>query len=178
MTPGPWQHAVLARHTPVTRASSTRYGACPGCGVTHAQGIDHMRTRLIAAPILAASLLAVAAAAPASAKEFGTVYVDGSAYRTFGVPARVDPGTGRDPIISFTNFTQGGVAQHAPGDGSHGGRWAVFMATWTNPANAHLVTDYNDALALAAAGQLTIVRAPNADFRCPLLPGNANGTAS
>ena len=135
-----------------------------------------MRTRLIAAPILAASLLAVAAV-PASAKEFGTVYADGVAYRTFGVPARVDPGTGTDPIISFTNFMQAGVAQFGPGEGSRGGRWAVFMATWTDPASAHLVTDYDEALALEAAGQLAIVRAPEADFRCPLMPGEANGTA-
>jgi hypothetical protein len=128
-----------------------------------------MRLRWIAAPLLAASL-AVLAALPVAAREFGTVYVDGDAYRTFGVNARVDPGTGTDPIISFTNFTQGGVAQFAPGAGSHGGRWMVFMATWTDPADAHLVTDYDEALALEAAGELTIVRAPNADFRCPLIP--------
>ena len=128
-----------------------------------------MRLRWIAAPMLAASL-AVLAALPVAAREFGTVYVDGDAYRTFGVNARVDPGTGTDPIISFTNFTQGGVAQFAPGAGSHGGRWMVFMATWTDPADAHLVTDYDEALALEAAGELTIVRAPDADFRCPLIP--------
>ena len=131
-----------------------------------------MRKRMLIAPLLAALMLVVAAV-PVLGKEFGTVYVDGAAYRTFGVPARVDPGTGTDPIISFTNFTQGGVAQFAPGEGSHGGRWMVFMATWTDPANAHLVTDYDEALALEAAGELTIVRAPDADFRCPLLPGNS-----
>jgi hypothetical protein len=131
-----------------------------------------MRRRMIAGPLLAAVLLAVVAV-PVLGKEFGTVYADGAAYRTFGVPARVDPGTGTDPIISFTNFTQGGVARFAPGQDSHGGRWMVFTATWTDPANAHLVTDYDEALALEAAGELTIVRAPDADFRCPLLPGNA-----
>ena len=134
-----------------------------------------MRKRWIAAPLAAASL-ALLVALPVAAKEFGTVYVDGQAYRTFGVPAHVDPGTGTDPIISFTNFTQGGVAQFAPGGGAHGGRWQVWVATWNDPAAAHLVTDFDDAQALAAAGQLTIVRAPEADFRCPILPGNANGT--
>ena len=73
-----------------------------------------MRGRLMLAAALSA-LVAVSVAAPVGAKEFGTIYVDGVAYRTFGNPARVDPGTGTDPIISFTNFDQGGVALHAPG---------------------------------------------------------------
>lgn len=129
-----------------------------------------MRTRLTLAATLA-TLLTVAAATPiAAAREFGTIYVDGEAYRTFGTPARVDAGTGTDPIVSFTNFDQGGVAQHAPGQGSHGGRWAVWMATWTDPADAHLVTSFDAILALADAGELSLVRAHDADFRCPILP--------
>jgi hypothetical protein len=128
-----------------------------------------MHRRLIAV-LVASVVLVLALAGPASARDFGTIYVDGVAYRTFGNPARVDPGTGTDPIISFTNFDQGGVAQFAPGDGSHGGRWAVTMATWTDPTEARLVTDYDEALALAAAGDLTLVRAPDADFRGPILP--------
>src|SRR5919201_6114503 len=126
-----------------------------------------MHRRLIA--LLPATLaLALALAGTVSAREFDTIYADGVAYRTFGNPARVDPGTGTDPIISFTNFEQGGVAQFAPGEGSHGGRWAVTMATWNDPAEARLVTDYDEALALEAAGNLTLVRAPEADFRCPI----------
>ena len=128
-----------------------------------------MRRRLILAAGLSA-LVALTVAAPAGAKEFGTIYVDGIAYRTFGNPARVDPGTGTDPIISFTNFDQGGVALHAPGPGSHGGRWAVTMATWNVPADARLVTSYQEAVELEEAGDLTLVRAPDADFRCPILP--------
>jgi hypothetical protein len=131
-----------------------------------------MRSRLVPVTVLAA-LLAVAIAAPAvSAREFGTIYVDGVAYRTFGNPARVDPGTGTDPIISFTNFDQGGVALHAPGPGSHGGRWAVTMATWNDEADAHLVTSYAEILSLRNAGELTLMRAPDADFRCPILPNS------
>jgi hypothetical protein len=126
-------------------------------------------------PLIIAATLALAIAAPAGAKEFGTIYIDGEAYRTFANPARVDPGTGTDPIISFTNFEQGGVARFAPGRGSHGGRWAVTMATWVDPAQAHLVTDYDEALALAAAGLITLERAPEADFRCPVLPARGNG---
>lgn len=128
-----------------------------------------MRHRITLA-VAVAALVALAVVAPAGAKEFGTIYVDGVAYRTFANPARVDPGTGTDPIISFTNFDQGGVAKFAPGRGSHGGRWAVTSATWNDPADAHLVTSYAEALALEAAGDLTLVRVPEADFRCPILP--------
>lgn len=128
-----------------------------------------MRTRWMAAPLVGA-LLALALALPVAGKEFGTVYAEGDAYRTFGTPARVDPGTGTDNIISFTNFMQGGVAEFAPGQGSHGGRWAVWMATWNDPADAHLLTDFDDVVALVDAGDITLVRAPEADFRCPILP--------
>jgi hypothetical protein len=130
-----------------------------------------MRTRLSMSVMLAA-LVALVAVPTASAKEFGTIYVDDVAYRTFANQARVDPGTGRDPIISFTNFEQGGVAKFAPGDGSHGGRWAVTMATWIDPADARLVTDYDEILALASGDepQISLQRAPEADFRCPILP--------
>jgi hypothetical protein len=130
-----------------------------------------MRIRLIPAVTLSA-LLALAIAGPVAGKEFGTIYVDGVAYRTFGNPARVDPGTGTDPIISFTNFDQGGVAKFAPGQGSHGGRWAVTMATWNDPNDARLVTSYEEVLALEGDGdgQITLERAPDADFRCPILP--------
>jgi|SRR5687767_5963924 len=127
-----------------------------------------MRRRIILAAGLSA-LVALSVAAPVGAKEFGTIYVDGVAYRTFGNPARVDPGTGTDPIISFTNFDQGGVALHAPGRGSHGGRWAVTMATWTE-GTPRLLKDYQEIIDLEEAGELTLERAPDADFRCPILP--------
>jgi hypothetical protein len=117
-----------------------------------------------------AALLSLVLVAPAGAREFGTVYAEGDAYRTFGNPARVDPGTGTDPIVAFTNFDQGGVAQYAPGQGSHGGRWAVWLATWVEPADAHLLTDFDDVMALVDDGDLILVRAPDADFRCPILP--------
>lgn len=117
-----------------------------------------------------AGLLALSIAAPVSAKDFGTIYAEGQAYRTFGNPASVPAGTGTDPIVAFTNFDQGGVAQFAPGPGSHGGRWQVWMATWTDVADAHLLTSFEAVLAEVAEGDLTLVRAPAADFRCPILP--------
>jgi hypothetical protein len=131
-----------------------------------------MRIPLIA--VLAALLLATIMAAPVGAKTFGMLYAEGAVYRTFGTPARVDPGTGTDPIYTFANSTntqQLSVARFAPGMGSHGGRWAVYHATWVNPADSGiLVTDYDTLAALADQGRLTIVRDGAADFRCPILP--------
>jgi hypothetical protein len=118
----------------------------------------------------AIAVFSLVLAGPASAREFGTIYAEGDAYRTFGTPARVDPGTGTDPIIAFTNFDQGGVARYAPGQGSHGGRWMVYVATWVDSGDAHLLTDFDDVMALVGAGEITLQRMPNADFRCPILP--------
>ena len=134
-----------------------------------------MRSRRPISALALALLMGLVLTVPTSAREFGTVYVDDAAYRTFGVPARVDPGTGTDPIVSFTNFSQGGVAKFTPGGGSHGGRWAVWMATWTDPTAAHLVTDFDDVLALADAGLIELERVEEADFRCPLLPPARHG---
>ena len=114
--------------------------------------------------------LGLVLAAPVGAKTFGTIYAEGEAFRTFGNPARVDPGTGTDPIIAFSNFDQGGVAKYAPGPGSHGGRWMVWVATWADPGDAHLLTDFDDVMALVNTDEITLVRMPGADFRCPILP--------
>ena len=119
-------------------------------------------------PLIAA--LSLTLAAPVGARTFGTVYAEGDAYRTFGNPARVDPGSGTDPIIAFSNFDQGGVARYAPGPGSHGGRWQVWVATWTDAGDAYLLTDFDDVMALVAADEITLQRMPDADFRCPILP--------
>lgn len=127
-----------------------------------------MRRLLLTLSALAA--LSLAAAGPASAREFGQIWAEGDSYRTFGNAARVDPGTGTDPIIAFSNFEQGGVAAYAPGKGSHGGRWMVYVATWVDPEDAYLLTDFDDVMALVDAGDITLQRMEAADFRCPILP--------
>lgn len=123
-----------------------------------------------------AGVLLLAVAAPASAREFGTVYIGGETYRTFGNPANVPDGTGTDPIVTFTNFAQPAVAQFSPGPGHHGGRWQVWRATWNDLGDAHLLTSYADVLAEATAGNLTLARDAAADFRCPVLPDRGNGS--
>jgi hypothetical protein len=132
-----------------------------------------MRRPLVAA--IAAFVIAAVAASPVGARSFGRLYAEGEVFRTFGTPASVDPGTGTDPIYTFTNSSnaeQLSVARYAPGPGSHGGRWAVYHATWVSSADAGtLITDYETLAAFANAGRLSIVRDEVADFRCPILPG-------
>ena len=130
-----------------------------------------MRRMLLA--IVAASALAAALAAPVSAKTFGLLYAEGETLRTFGIPARVDPGTGTDAIYTFENSTnpdQLSVARYAPGQGSHGGRWAVFHVTWTTGDPSTLITSFDALMTHVALGEVAIVRDEAADFRCPILP--------
>lgn len=74
-----------------------------------------MRRLLVA---VACGLMAgMSLAGPASARDFGAVFVDDEIYRVFGNAANVPDGTGTDPFATFTNSTnsdQRGVAQFAP----------------------------------------------------------------
>jgi hypothetical protein len=132
-----------------------------------------MRRSLTA--VLAALSILIVVAAPVGAKSFGMLYAEGEVFRTFGTPAQIDPGTGTDPIYTFTNSTnanQLSVARFAPGEGSHGGRWAVYHATWVDNEDAGtLITDFGTLQSYVDQGLLTIVRDEDADFRCPILPG-------
>ena len=133
-----------------------------------------MRRTLTA--VLTTLVVLIVVAAPVGAKSFGMLYAEGEVFRTFGTPAQVDPGTGTDPIYTFTNSTnadQLSVARYVPGEGSHGGRWAVYHATWVNSEDADtLITDFATLESYASQGLLTIVRDEAADFRCPILPNS------
>jgi hypothetical protein len=124
--------------------------------------------------VVTALTILIVVAAPVGAKSFGMLYAEGEVFRTFGNPAHVEAGTGTDPIYTFTNSTnadQLSVARYAPGDGSHGGRWAVYHATWVSADDADtLITDFETLESFASQGLLTIVRDEAADFRCPILP--------
>ncbi len=131
-----------------------------------------MKRSLLAAAVGLLALMTVAA--PVGARSFGAVYANDAIYRVFGNRANVPDGTGTDPFATFTNATdpdQLGVAAFAPGspNGHHGGRWAVYRATWTTGDRSSLVTSWSQLVALADSGQLTLVRDPAADFRCPVL---------
>jgi hypothetical protein len=131
-----------------------------------------MRRTLVAT--LAALAIGALLAAPVGAKDFGTLYAEGDTFRTFANAANVEPGSGTDPIYTFTNSTnpdQLSVARYAPGAGSHGGRWAVHHATWVNAEDAdNLITSFDALQLYVDAELLTVVRDEAADFRCPILP--------
>jgi hypothetical protein len=131
-----------------------------------------MKRLLVAAAVGMLALMTVAA--PVGARTFGSVYANDAIYRVFGNAANVPDGTGTDPFATFTNSTnadQKGVAEFAPGSptGHHGGRWAVYRATWTSGDASTLVTSWAQLESLVGSGQLSLVRDAAADFRCPVL---------
>jgi len=97
-------------------------------------------------------------------------FEDGRVLRTV-VPPSPLPNGGRDPIYSFTNGAEGQlpVAGVGPGSGKyHGGAWAVHLVAWnTTP---YLITSDEELFAAEDAGDVTITRVPEADFRCPVQP--------
>lgn len=134
-----------------------------------------MKRILVAAAVGMLTLMTVAG--PVGARTFGAVYANDSVYRVFGNAANVPDGTGTDPFAKFTNSNnaaQFGVAEFAPGSptGHHGGRWAVYEATWISGDSSMLVTSWSQLESLVASGQVSLVRNEAADFRCPVL-GNA-----
>lgn len=131
-----------------------------------------MKKLLVAAAVGMLALMTVAG--PVGARTFGAVYANDSIYRVFGNSANVPDGTGTDPFAKFTNSTnadQFGVAEFAPGSptGHHGGRWAVYEATWLSGDRSMLVTSWSQLESLVTSGRVRLVRTAAADFRCPVL---------
>ena len=130
-----------------------------------------MGRRMVALALSALAVLAVAA--PAAARDFGSVYANDLTYRVFGNSANVPDGTGTDPLATFTNSAnaaQKGVAEFAPGSiGHHGGRWAVYRATWVAGDASELITSWSELQGHVDAGDIVLVRDAAADFRCPVL---------
>jgi len=131
-----------------------------------------MQRLLVGAIVGTLAVLTLAGAV--GARSFGAVYANDAIYRVFGNAANVPDGTGTDPFAKFTNSTnpdQFGVAEFAPGSptGHHGGRWAVYQATWTTGDPSTLVTSWSQLTSLVAGGEINLVRNEAADFRCPVL---------
>jgi hypothetical protein len=130
-----------------------------------------MRKGMLVVAVAIAALLA--AAAPASAKATKSLlYHDGDVVRTVVNAGRI-PHQGTDPFYSVTNGVEGqlGIAGVAPGDGPyHGGSWAVNTVTFNEGVSPYLLTSDEAVFAAEAAGDVTITRVPEADFRCPIQP--------
>ncbi len=81
-------------------------------------------------------------------------------------------GTGQDQFYKVTNGASGqfGIAGVGPGDAGafHGGSWQVWIVTFNACVTPYLLTSASAVAAAQAAGDVTITRLPDADFRCPI----------
>ena len=129
--------------------------------------------------LLAVSLAGVTAllvALPATATTGkGQLFHDGSVVGTVVTPSPIAPGSGTDPFYNVTNGASGqlGIAGVAPGDGPyHGGSWQVYLVTFNPGVTPYLLTSDEAVFAARDAGDVTVTRAGDADFRCPLTQPN------
>jgi hypothetical protein len=100
----------------------------------------------------------------------GELYYEGQVVRTLVPPATMSK-AGVDNLYPVMGGVNGQlpVAAVAPGDTDyHGGKWAVHVVTWNVPP--YLLTSESEVLAAAAEGDVTMNRAAEADFKCPIQP--------
>lgn len=98
----------------------------------------------------------------------GCCYYNDRIVRTV-VPPASSPRTGRDNFYAITNGVAGqkDVVGVAPGDTDyHGGHWKFHAVMFT--VAPYLLTSEAAVLAAESAGDVTITRDPDADFKCPI----------
>jgi hypothetical protein len=121
---------------------------------------------------IAAGVIALVSTAPALATTGkGFLYHNGNVVGTVVNPGHVDPGTGTDPFYGVTNGVEDqlGIAGVAPGDGPyHGGSWAFHAVTFKPGVMPYLLTSDEAVFAAEEAGDVTVTRVPENDFRCPV----------
>jgi hypothetical protein len=131
---------------------------------------DAMRLLLAAAIVAGAALLIALPAMATTGK--GQLFHDGTVVGTVVTPSPIAAGSGTDPFYNVTNGAAGqlGIAGVAPGDGPyHGGSWQVYLVTFNPGVAPYLVTSDEAVAAAKAAGDVTVTRAGDADFRCPVI---------
>src|SRR5213593_515992 len=125
--------------------------------------------RLKIAIAAAAAMAALVATVPAMATTGkGLLFNNGAVVGTVVVPASVPDGSGTDPFYKVTNGAAGqlGIAGVAPGDGPyHGGSWQVYLVTFNPGVTPFLLTSDEAVFAARDAGDVTVTRAGDADFR-------------
>jgi hypothetical protein len=128
-----------------------------------------MRTRIVGAAVTVAAVLVLAGPAGAETGK-GQLYLDGEIVGTV-VNAAPLPHGGTDPFYMVTNGAAGqlGIAGVGPGQpGYTGGDWAVFQVTFSAGVMPYLLTSDEAVMAARAAGDVTVIRDSDADFRCPI----------
>ena len=126
---------------------------------------------LLAASVIGGAALLIALPAMATAGK-GQLFHDGTVVRTVVTPAPIAAGSGTDPFYKVTNGAAGqlGIAGVAPGDGPyHGGSWQVYLVTFNPGVTPFLLTSDEAVIVAKAAGDVTVTRAGDADFRCPVV---------
>lgn len=97
-------------------------------------------------------------------------FYEGDTVRTV-VPPAATPQAGRDNFYGVSGGATGqlGVVAVAPGDTNyHGGQWKFFSVTWN--VSPYLLTSEAAVLAAETAGDVTVTRVPEMDFKCPIQP--------
>jgi hypothetical protein len=126
---------------------------------------------LLAAFLAGGTALVVALPALATTGK-GQLFHDGAVVGTVVTPAPIAPGSGTDPFYKVTNGAPGqlGIAGVAPGDGPyHGGSWQVYVVTFKPGVTPYLLTSDEAVISAREAGDVTVTRAGDADFRCPVV---------
>jgi hypothetical protein len=125
---------------------------------------------LLAVSVAAAMGLLIALPATATTGK-GQLFHDGAIVGTVVTPAPIAAGSGTDPFYQVTNGAAGqlGIAGVAPGDGPyHGGSWQVNLVTFNPGVTPYLLTSDEAVFAARDAGDVTVTRSGDADFRCPV----------
>ncbi len=114
--------------------------------------------------------------APAFAERPGFVFPDGCCFyegeevRTV-VPPAASPSEGVDAFYAVMGGVEGqkAVVAVAPGDPDyHGGKWAFYAVTWN--VTPYLLASEDEVQAAEMAGDVTITRQTENDFKCPIQP--------
>jgi len=100
---------------------------------------------------------------------FGALLYNGETVRTIVTPTS-QPGQGVDALYAVPD--QMAITSVVPGKGYHGGRWAVHVVSWN--VAAYPLTSESDVMDAQAAGDVTVTRAPGADFVCPVQVNQGN----
>lgn len=130
------------------------------------------RISVLALALLAASLAPAQAATPPFVFPDGCCYYEGSIVRTVVPPASTTK-EGRDNFYGFPGLdpvVHKGVVAVVPGDAGeyHGGHWRFFSVTFN--VDPYVLTSEAAVLGAEAAGDVTVTRVPEMDFKCPIQP--------
>jgi hypothetical protein len=133
------------------------------------------KTRMILAGALIATSAFILTSALADTPPFvfpsGCCFYNDTSVRTV-VPPSAFPNAGRENFYGFPGVAaegQKGIVAAVPGaPGYHGGAWRFFAVTWN--VTPYLLTSETAVLDAQTAGDVTVTRVPEMDFRCPIQP--------